>query len=73
MITVKLLKNFRVKGTNMIKILPLNARAVDILYYSLNDEEFNRIYTCKNAKEILHTLAVACEGTSPSKNLQSIY
>lgn len=40
---------------------------MNILYCGLNDDEFNRISSCRNAKEIRHILEVTHEGTSQVK------
>lgn len=37
---------------------------MDIIYSGLNARDFNRISTCKNVKEICHTLMATYEGTN---------
>lgn len=39
----------------------ITARAIDILYCSLTVENFNKIWSCKNAKNIWHTPEVIHE------------
>nr|XP_029122333.1 girdin-like [Elaeis guineensis] len=45
----------------------LNAKAINVLYCSLNVHKFNRISTCISAKEIWDKLDVTHEGTSQVK------
>ena len=49
------------------KRITLNAKAINILFCALSMEEFNRIRTCKTAKDIWCTLEVVHEGTSQVK------
>ncbi|KAI9181643.1 hypothetical protein LWI28_017061 [Acer negundo] len=42
----------------------LNAKAMNVLFCSLNAIEFKRIISCSSAKEIWHTLEVTHEGTN---------
>ena len=44
-----------------------NYKAIHLLYCSLNAEEFNRILSCKSAKEIWDKFVVTFEGTSQVK------
>ena len=44
-----------------------NYRAIHLLYCALNAEEFNRISSCRSAKEIWDKLVVTFEGTSQVK------
>ncbi len=46
----------------------LNAKAVNILHCALSAAEFNRIISCKTAKEIWDYLEVTHEGTKKVKN-----
>ena len=45
----------------------LNAKAMNVLYYALDANEFNRISVCTSAKEIWDTLEVTHEGTNQVK------
>ena len=49
------------------KRITLNAKAINILFCALSMEEFNRIRTCKTAKDIWYTLEVVHEGTNQVK------
>ena len=49
------------------KMTQLNAKAMNILYYALDDNEFNRISTCMSAKKIWDMLEVTHEGTNQVK------
>ena len=44
-----------------------NAKVMNILYCTLDPNEFNRISTCKSAKEIWDRLEVTHEGTNQIK------
>ena len=50
-----------------IKKVQMNFKAINTLHYSLNAMEFNRISTCKTAKEIWDKLKVTHEGTTQVK------
>ena len=45
----------------------LNAKAINILYYTLDANEFNHISTCMLAKKIWDRLEVTHEGTNQVK------
>ena len=45
----------------------LNAKAINVLYYTLDVNEFNRICTCTSAKEIWDRLEVTHEGIDQVK------
>ena len=45
------------------RMAQLNAKAIDVLYYALSVNEFNRISSCATAKEIWDRLEVTHEGT----------
>ena len=45
------------------KVAQLNAKVINVLYYALGINEFNRIFTCSSVKEIWHKLEVTHEGT----------
>ena len=47
--------------------MEINAKAMNTLIYALCPEEFNRISTCKIAKEIWDKLKVTREGISQVK------
>ena len=50
-----------------IKKVQVNFKAINTLHCALNPTEFNRISTCKTAKEIWDKLKVTHEGTSQVK------
>ena len=50
-----------------IKKIELNAKAMNLLYYALDHNEFNRDSTCSSTKKILDILEVTHEGTSQVK------
>ena len=49
------------------KMAQLNARAMNVLYYALDANEFNHILTCMSAKKIWDRLEVTHEGTNQVK------
>ncbi|KAL5576060.1 hypothetical protein UlMin_017759 [Ulmus minor] len=49
------------------KQISINAKAMNILFCALSMEEFNRIRSCKTAKDIWNTLEVTHEGTNQVK------
>ena len=49
------------------KLAQLNAKAMNVLYYSLDANEFNRISVCISAKKIWDRLEVTHEGTNQVK------
>ena len=49
------------------KMAQLNAKAINVLYYVLRVNEFNRISTCFSIKEIWDRLEVTYEGTNQVK------
>lgn len=49
------------------RLLSMDAKAMNTLYCALNRSEFNRISSCKNARDIWHTLEVTHEGTNQVK------
>ena len=50
-----------------VKKVQVNFKAINTLHCALNPTEFNRISTCKTAKEIWDKLKVTHEGTSQVK------
>ena len=50
-----------------VKRVQVNFKAINTLHCALNSTEFNRISTCKMAKEIWDKLKVTHEGTSQIK------
>ena len=50
-----------------VKRMQVNFKAINTLYCALNPIEFNRIFTCKSAKEIWDKLKVIHVGTSQVK------
>lgn len=50
-----------------MKAHTINAKAMDTLYYALNETEFNWVSLYATAKEIWDPLEVTCEGTSQAK------
>ena len=46
----------------------LNARAMNLLYYALDPNEFNQISTCTSTKKIWDKLEITHEGTTQVKN-----
>ena len=50
-----------------LKRVQVNYKVINTLHYALNPTEFNRISTCKTAKEIWDKLKVTHEGTSQVK------
>ena len=55
------------RSKSKVKKVQVNFKAVNTLHYALNPTEFNRISTCKTAKEIWDKLKVTHEGTSQFK------
>ena len=49
------------------KMAQLSAKAMNILYYALDTNEFNRISTCNSAKEIWDRLKFTHENTNQVK------
>ena len=45
----------------------LNARAMNALYCALDENEYNRISTCKMAYQVWHSLEILHEGTNKVK------
>ena len=50
-----------------LKKVQMNCKAINTLHCSLNATEFNRISTCKTAKEIWDKLKVTYDGTTQVK------
>ena len=50
-----------------VKKVQVNFKAINNLHYALNPTKFNRISTCKTAKEIWDKVKVTHEGTSQVK------
>ena len=50
-----------------MKMGELNAKAMNLLYYALDSNEFNRISICSSTKKIWDKLEVTHEGTSQVK------
>ena len=44
------------------KIIFLNTKVMNALFYPLNKNEFNRISTCETTYDIWHTLEITYEG-----------
>ena len=59
-----------------VKRVQVNFKAINTLHYALNPTEFNRISTCKTAKEIWDKLKVTHEGKLHSfksiRNVQDV-
>ena len=51
-----------------LETISKNYRAINLLYCGLSTDEFNRISTCRSAKEIWDKLVVTYEGTSQVKD-----
>ena len=49
------------------RLLSIDAKTMNTLYCALNRSEFNRISSCKNARDIWHALEVTHEGTNQVK------
>ena len=49
------------------KNIVINAKAMNVLYYALNEYNFNKVQACTSAKEIWELLMVSNEGTSQVK------
>ena len=49
------------------RMAQLNTKAINVLYYALDVNEFNRISTCNSAKEIWDRLEITHEGTNQVK------
>ena len=49
------------------KMAQLNAKVMNLLYYALDTNEFNRILGCISAKEIWNKLEVTYEGANQVK------
>ena len=45
----------------------MNARAMNALYYAIDENEYNRISTCELAYEVYHSLEILHEGTNKVK------
>ena len=45
----------------------LNAKAMNALYYAINEEEYSRISTYETAHDVWHSLEILHEGTSKVK------
>ena len=52
------------------KIAQLNAKIMNFLYYALDANEFNHIFTCNSAKEIWDRFEVTHEGTNQIKKFK---
>ena len=53
---------------NDMRKLQINAKALTSLHCALTIDEYNKIYSCKSAKEIWDKVEVAHEGTSQVKD-----
>ena len=51
----------------------LNAKAMDVLCYALDANEFNRISTCSSTKKIWNRLEVTHEDTNQAKKIKDKY
>ena len=49
------------------KSISINSKAIQLLYYVLNQEEHNKISSCENEKKIWEMLEVTHEGTTQVK------
>ena len=49
------------------KMAQLNAKAINVLYYALDVNEFNRISTCNSTKKIQDRLEITHKGTNQVK------
>ena len=56
-----------------LELVSKNYRAINLLYCGLSTDEFNRISSCRSAKEIWDKLVVTYEGTSTSEGHQDQY
>ena len=45
----------------------LDARALNALYYAIDENEYNRISTCETAYQVWHSLEILHEGTNKVK------
>ena len=54
------------------KIAQLNTKAINILYYTLDANEFNHISTCISAKKIQDRLEVTHGGNNQVKKLKKL-
>ena len=61
--------NFAQWTTEQKTIAQNNSKAMNILFCSLDRNEFNRVSVCKSAYEIWKTLQVTHEGTNKVKHL----
>ena len=50
-----------------MKLIDLTAKAMNVLYYTLNVDEFKRIFLCTSAKKIWDKLKITHERTSQVK------
>jgi hypothetical protein len=64
-ITVPKARNEYVDGDK--KLLSMDAKAMNTLYCALNRSKFNRITSCKKARNIWHVLRITHEGTNQVK------
>jgi hypothetical protein len=56
--------------TMIKKLLYMDTKAINTLYYALSISEFNRIISCWKAKDIWHALEVTHEGTNQVKKFK---
>ena len=52
------------------KIAQLNAKAINVLYYALSMNEFNKVSSCSSAKKIWDQLKVTHEETNQVKKIK---
>ena len=67
---VELSTNFAQWTTEKKTVAQNNSKAMNILFCSLDRNEFNRVSVCKSAYEICKTLQVTHEGTSKVKQTE---
>ena len=62
-----ILKSEKDWDENDKRMAQLNAKPINVLYYALRVNEFNRIFTCSSAKDIWNRFEVTHEGTNQVK------
>ena len=64
---VEVAKTVEEYSENDKKLIKMNVNAMNILYFGLDPNEYNRISSCESAKEVWDKLEVAHEGTNQVK------
>ena len=56
-----------------LKLISKNYKAINLLYFSMNGDEFERTTSCTSTREIWNKLIVTYEGTSQVKENKIIF